>query len=95
VRAFFIVSQALIPKRCNVLLESVKELPPLQVLEIKGQGLCHDRTVSRRQIGMHPNLWASLWEQSLLAIQATRFNCKTAPSFIASKLCSHRLIPQG
>jgi hypothetical protein len=30
------------------LLESVKELPPLQVLEIKGEGLCHDRTVSRR-----------------------------------------------
>jgi hypothetical protein len=30
------------------LLETVKELPPLQVLEIKGDGLCHDRTVSRR-----------------------------------------------
>jgi hypothetical protein len=42
------VSQALMPKRCNVLLETVKELPPLQVLEIKGDGLCHDRTVSRR-----------------------------------------------
>jgi hypothetical protein len=42
------VSQALMPKRCNVLLETVKELPPLQVLEIKGEGLCHDRTVSRR-----------------------------------------------
>ena len=26
---FFMVSQALMPKRCNVLLESVKELPPL------------------------------------------------------------------
>jgi hypothetical protein len=24
----------LMPKRCNVLLETVKELPPLQVLEI-------------------------------------------------------------
>ncbi|EJM87693.1 hypothetical protein PMI32_00314 [Pseudomonas sp. GM60] len=36
-------SQALMPKRCNVLLESVKELPPLQVLEKKGDGLCHDR----------------------------------------------------
>ncbi|WP_434609810.1 hypothetical protein J3P80_19690 [Pseudomonas sp. D2-30] len=30
------------------MLESVKELPPLQVPEIKGEGLCHDRTVSRR-----------------------------------------------
>jgi hypothetical protein len=30
------------------LLETVKELPPLQVLKIKGDGLCHDRTVSRR-----------------------------------------------
>jgi hypothetical protein len=39
------VSQALMPKRCNVLLETVKELPPLQVLEKKGEGLCHDRTV--------------------------------------------------
>jgi len=48
VRAFFMVSQALMPKRCNVLLETVKELPPLQVLEKKGEGLCHDRTVSRR-----------------------------------------------
>jgi hypothetical protein len=28
VRAFFMVSQALMPKRCNVLLEAVKELPP-------------------------------------------------------------------
>jgi hypothetical protein len=33
VRAFFMVSQALMPKRCNVLLETVKESPPLQVLE--------------------------------------------------------------
>jgi hypothetical protein len=47
------VSQALMPKRCNVLLETVKELPPLQVLKIKGDGLCHDRTVSRR-------LWSGL-----------------------------------
>jgi hypothetical protein len=39
------VSQALMPKRCNVLLETVKELPPLQVLKIKGDGLCHDRSV--------------------------------------------------
>jgi hypothetical protein len=36
------------PKRCNVLLETVKELPPLQVLEKNGVGLCHDQTVSRR-----------------------------------------------
>jgi hypothetical protein len=36
------------PKRCNVLLETVKESPPLQVLKIKGDGLCHDQTVSRR-----------------------------------------------
>jgi hypothetical protein len=35
------VSQALMPKRCNVLLETVKELPPLQVLEKNGDGLCH------------------------------------------------------
>jgi hypothetical protein len=42
VRAFFMVSQALMPKRCNVLLETVKELPPLQVLEKNGDGLCHD-----------------------------------------------------
>src|SRR5690349_7613551 len=48
------VSQALMPKRCNVLLETVKELPPLQVLEIKGGGLCHGRTVSRR-------LWSGLY----------------------------------
>jgi hypothetical protein len=41
VRAFFMVSQALMPKRCNVLLETVKELPPLQVLEKNGDGLCH------------------------------------------------------
>jgi len=27
VRAFFMVSQALMPKRCKVLLEAVKELP--------------------------------------------------------------------
>jgi hypothetical protein len=47
------VSQALMPKRCNVLLETVKESPPLQVLKIKGDGLCHDRTVSRR-------LWSGL-----------------------------------
>jgi hypothetical protein len=53
VRAFFMVSQALMPKRCNVLLETVKELPPLQVLGIEGDGLCHDRTVSRR-------LWSGL-----------------------------------
>jgi hypothetical protein len=46
VRAFFMVSQALMPKRCNVLLEAVKELPPLQVLETEGDGLCHDRAVS-------------------------------------------------
>ena len=39
---FYAASQALMPKRCNVLLETVKELPPLQVLEIKGDGLCHD-----------------------------------------------------
>jgi hypothetical protein len=46
VRAFFMVSQALMPKRCNVLLEAVKELPPLQVLETKDDGLCHDRAGS-------------------------------------------------
>jgi len=36
----------LMPKRCNVLLEAVKELPPLEMLEMKGHGLCHDRTDS-------------------------------------------------
>jgi hypothetical protein len=40
------VSQALMPKRCNVLLETVKESPPLQVLEKNGVGLCHDQRVS-------------------------------------------------
>ncbi len=30
-----------------------------------------------------------MWEPSLLAIQATRFSCKTVSSFIASKLGSH------
>lgn len=39
------------PKRCNVLLETVKELPPLQVLEKKGDGLCHGRPVKAQ------NLW--------------------------------------
>jgi hypothetical protein len=38
------VSQALMPKRCNVLLETVKESPPLQVLKEKGDGLCHGST---------------------------------------------------
>ncbi|WP_426618257.1 hypothetical protein ACP3TY_19610 [Pseudomonas rustica] len=38
----YAASQALMPKRCNVLLETVKELPPLQVLEKNGDGLCHD-----------------------------------------------------
>lgn len=42
----YAASQALMPKRCNVLLEAVKELPPLEMLEIKGHGLCHDRTDS-------------------------------------------------
>ncbi|AUO47807.1 hypothetical protein C1C98_21285 [Pseudomonas ogarae] len=45
----------------------------------------------------------ALWEQSLPATQAIRFNCKTESSFIASKLCSHRFqgskvparLPQG
>jgi hypothetical protein len=37
------VSQALMPKRCKVLLETVKELPPFGPTETKGHGLCHDR----------------------------------------------------
>jgi hypothetical protein len=45
------VSQALMPKRCNVLLETVKELPPLQVLDKKGLGLCHGLSVKTQ------NLW--------------------------------------
>lgn len=45
------------PKRCNVLLELVKELPPLQVLEKNGDGLCHDRAVSTQ------NLWARVGSQ--------------------------------
>ncbi|ALQ04650.1 hypothetical protein AK973_4201 [Pseudomonas brassicacearum] len=40
----------------------------------------------------HP-VGAYLWEQGLPAMQATWFNCKTVSSFIASKLCSHRLAP--
>jgi len=28
------------------LLEAVKELPPLEMLEMKGHGLCHDRADS-------------------------------------------------
>jgi hypothetical protein len=43
VRAFFMVSQALMPKRCNVLLEAVKELPPFGQMKLKGHGLCHDQ----------------------------------------------------
>lgn len=31
------------PKRCNVLLEAVKELPPFGLLKMKDHGLCHDR----------------------------------------------------
>jgi hypothetical protein len=58
VRAFFMVSQALMPKRCNVLLETVKELPPLQVLEKNGVGLCHDQTVSSATVVVTlQNLW--------------------------------------
>jgi hypothetical protein len=45
VRAFFMVSQAFMPKRCNVLLEAVKELPPFGRMKMKGHGLCHDQRV--------------------------------------------------
>jgi hypothetical protein len=52
------VSQALMPKRCNVLLETVKESPPLQVLEKNGDGLCHDQTVSSATVvAWLQNLW--------------------------------------
>jgi hypothetical protein len=51
------VSQALMPKRCNVLLETVKELPPLQVLEKNGDGLCHGLPVKAQNLmwgyGLH------------------------------------------
>ena len=57
------VSQALMPKRCNVLLETVKELPLLQVLKIKGDGLCHDRAVSRR-------LWSGLSVRAAVCLGA-------------------------
>ncbi|KIR18181.1 hypothetical protein PFLU4_10790 [Pseudomonas fluorescens] len=36
-----------------------------------------------------------MWEQSLLAIQATQINSKVVSSFFASKLCSHRLALTG
>jgi hypothetical protein len=48
---FYAASQALMPKRCNVLLETVNELPPLQVLDKKGVGLCHGLSVKTQ------NLW--------------------------------------
>lgn len=41
--ASYAASQALMPKRCKVLLETVKELPPFGPMETKGHGLCHDR----------------------------------------------------
>ena len=31
------------PKRCKVLLEAVKELPPFGLMKTKGYGLCHDQ----------------------------------------------------
>ena len=45
------VSQALMPKRRNVLLETVKESPPLQVLEKNGLGLCHEPSVKAQTCG--------------------------------------------
>ncbi|WP_139237989.1 hypothetical protein [Pseudomonas sp. OV546] len=42
---FYAASQALMPKRCNVLLEAVKELPPFGLLKTKDHGLCHDQRV--------------------------------------------------
>jgi hypothetical protein len=47
------VSQALMPKRCNVLLEAVKELPPLQVLSVNGNGLCHGLSVKAQKLWAH------------------------------------------
>ncbi len=58
----YAASQALMPKRCNVLLETAKESPPLQVLEKNGDGLCHDRTVSRRLRSIWP--CKTLWERA-------------------------------
>ncbi|AZE53698.1 hypothetical protein C4K03_1527 [Pseudomonas synxantha] len=42
----YAASQALMPKRCKVLLEAVKELPPFGRTKMKGHGLCHDQQVS-------------------------------------------------
>ncbi|CAI8754535.1 hypothetical protein EMIT048CA2_30426 [Pseudomonas chlororaphis] len=48
-RAFFMVSQALMPKRCNVLLEAVKELPPFEMLELKVTDYAMPAPVRRRR----------------------------------------------
>jgi len=59
------VSQALMPKRCNVLLEAVKELPPLQVLSENGDGLCHGLCVKAQ------NLWAQARRQRFYDVSVT------------------------
>ena len=45
------VSQALMPKRCNVLLETVKELPPLQVLKKKVKDYAMTRRLADKTCG--------------------------------------------
>jgi hypothetical protein len=46
------VSQALMPKRCKVLLETVKELPPLQVLEKKVKDYAMTLRLARKPVGV-------------------------------------------
>ena len=71
------------PKRCNVLLESVKELPPLQVLEKKGDGLCHDRPLkTQNPVG------AELARESG---RSATINVECQAAF-ASKLGSYRVL---
>jgi hypothetical protein len=78
------VSQALMPKRCNVLLETVKELPPLQVLEKKGEGLCHDRSVkTQNPVGA-----------SLLA-KVVNYNGTTLTPRVALRRIASKLAPTG
>ncbi|MBJ2224897.1 MULTISPECIES: hypothetical protein [unclassified Pseudomonas] len=42
----YVASQALMPKRCKILLEALKELPPFGRMKMKDRRLCHDQRVS-------------------------------------------------
>lgn len=48
----YAASQALMPKRCKVLLETVKELPPLQVLEKKVKDYAMTLRLARKPVGV-------------------------------------------